>query len=95
VLHDNKRITSITYSIEGHSDTNGISDLVQFHPYFSTPLGRINLYFNNASFDILNDGFSCSWDCYLRFLNFSLEDGDYDYEIELNGHIYNLPINKM
>jgi len=27
-----------------------------------------------------------------KIVDNGLEDGDYDYEIELNGHIYNLPI---
>ena len=88
VLHNNKRVTSITYSIEGHSDTNGISDLTQFHPYFSTPLGRMNLDLNDASFSILNDGFSCSWELLPEdFLNFSLEDGDYNITLCPSGTI--------
>jgi len=100
VLHNNKRVISITYSIEGHSGTNGISDLTQFHPYFFTPLGRINLDFNDASFSILDDGFSCSWELSPEdFLNFSLEDSDYDITlcpsgtVMWNNQITNLPDN--
>lgn len=88
VLHNNKRVTSITYSIEGHSDTNGISDLMQFHPYFLTPLGRINLDLDDASVNIESNGFACSWELVPEdFLNFSLDNDVYDITLFPSGEI--------